>query len=84
MGEILRRLVLQKEEPLYATLPFYSYLSSDEAVAIIESFGGKSSSSVSKKTSIVLAGENAGSKLQKARDLGVKVIDETEFEEMIK
>ena len=56
----------------------------DEAAAIIESFGGKSSSSVSKKTSIVLAGENAGSKLQKARDLGVKVIDETEFEEMIK
>ena len=56
----------------------------DEAAAIIESFGGKSSSSVSKKTSIVLAGENAGSKLQKARDLGVKVIDETEFEEMIR
>ena len=56
----------------------------DEAAAIIESFGGKASSSVSKKTSVVLAGENAGSKLKKARDLGIKVIDETEFEEMIK
>lgn len=56
----------------------------DEAASIIESFGGKASSSVSKKTSVVLAGENAGSKLQKAQDLGVKIIDESEFEEMIK
>lgn len=56
----------------------------DEAAAIIESFGGKASSSVSKKTSVVLAGENAGSKLQKARDLGIKVIDESEFEDLIK
>ena len=48
----------------------------DEAAAIIESFGGKASSSVSKKTSVVLAGENAGSKLQKAIELGVKIIDE--------
>ena len=56
----------------------------DEAAAIIESFGGKASSSVSKKTSVVLAGENAGSKLQKAIELGVKIIDEAEFETMIK
>ena len=56
----------------------------DEAAAIIESFGGKASSSVSKKTSFVLAGENAGSKLQKAIELGVKIIDEAEFEKMIK
>ena len=56
----------------------------DEAAAIIESFGGKASSSVSKKTSVVLAGENAGSKLQKAIELGVKIIDEAEFEKMIK
>ncbi len=56
----------------------------DEATVIIESFGGKASSSVSKKTSIVLAGENAGSKLQKAIELGVKIIDEAEFETMIK
>ena len=56
----------------------------DEAAEIIESFGGKASSSVSKKTSVVLAGENAGSKLQKAIELGVKIIDEAEFEKMIK
>ena len=56
----------------------------DEAAAIIESFGGKASSSVSKKTSVVLAGENAGRKLQKKIELGVKIIDEAEFETMIK
>ncbi|HOA33574.1 MAG: NAD-dependent DNA ligase LigA [Clostridiales bacterium] len=55
----------------------------DEASKIIESFGGKVSSSVSKKTSVVLAGENAGSKLTKAQELGVKVINEEEFEKMI-
>ena len=55
-----------------------------EAQAIIEKFGGKASGSVSKKTSIVLAGEDAGSKLRKANELGVKVITEAEFEEMIK
>ena len=56
----------------------------DEASAIIESFGGKTSSSVSKKTSCVLAGENAGSKLTKAESLGIKIISEEDFEEMIK
>lgn len=56
----------------------------DEAAAIIESYGGKASSSVSKKTSYVLAGENAGSKLKKATDLGIPVINEEQFNEMIK
>lgn len=56
----------------------------NEATAIIESFGGKTSSSVSKKTDFVLAGEEAGSKLEKAQKLGVAVISEDEFEEMIK
>ncbi len=55
-----------------------------EAADIIESFGGKTSSSVSKKTSYVLAGEEAGSKLDKANSLGVQVINENEFTEMIK
>ena len=55
-----------------------------EASKIIESFGGKTSSSVSKKTSYVLSGEASGSKLDKANALGVPVINEAEFEEMIK
>lgn len=55
-----------------------------EASKIIESLGGKTSSSVSKKTDYVLAGEDAGSKLQKANELGVTVISEAEFAEMIK
>lgn len=55
----------------------------DEASAIIESFGGKASSSVSKKTSYVLAGENAGSKLTKAESLGIKIITEEDFAQMI-
>lgn len=59
-------------------------MSRDEASAIIESFGGKTSSSVSKKTSYVLAGESAGSKLTKAKELGIKIIDEQQFKEMIK
>lgn len=66
---------------LTGTLPT---LSRKEASDIIESFGGKTSSSVSKKTSYVLAGEEAGSKLDKANALGIKVIDENEFNEMIK
>ena len=58
--------------------------SREEASNIIEKFGGKTSSSVSKKTSYVLVGEDAGSKLTKAQSLGVTVITEEEFENMIK
>lgn len=56
----------------------------DEASAIIKLHGGKTSSSVSKKTSYVLAGENAGSKLDKAQNLGVIILTEDDFLEMIK
>ena len=56
----------------------------DEATAIIESYGGKASGSVSKKTSYVLAGENAGSKLTKAESLGIPSSRRTEFDEMIR
>lgn len=66
---------------LTGTLPTYKR---SEASKIIESFGGKTSSSVSKKTSYVLSGESSGSKLDKANQLGVPVIDENEFNEMIK
>ena len=55
-----------------------------EAEEIIEKFGGKTSSSVSKKTSYVIAGEASGSKLNKANELGIPVIDENQFIEMIK
>lgn len=55
-----------------------------QASEIIESLGGSTTSSVSKKTDYVLAGEKAGSKLQKAIDLGIKIITEAEFIEMIK
>lgn len=65
---------------LTGTLPS---LSRKEAEEIIKSFGGKTSGSVSKKTDYVLAGEEAGSKLQKARDLGIEVIDENRFGQMI-
>lgn len=58
--------------------------SREEASNIIEKFGGKTSSSVSKKTSYVLAGEDAGSKLTKAQSLGVTIITEQEFADMIK
>lgn len=56
----------------------------EQAGEIIEKFGGKVSSSVSKKTNYVLAGEEAGSKLTKAQSLGVNIITEAQFEEMIK
>ena len=55
----------------------------EEATEKIELFGGKASGSVSKKTSFVVAGENAGSKERKARDLGIPVLTEDEFLEML-
>ena len=65
---------------LTGTLPT---MTREQAKEIIESLGGKCSGSVSKKTSIVLAGEDAGSKLTKAEQLGIRIIDENEFKEMI-
>ena len=78
----------EKKDDRFAGLTFVltgtlSRFTRDEASAIIESFGGKASSSVSKKTAYVLAGENAGSKLTKAESLGIKIISEEEFEAMI-
>ncbi len=65
---------------LTGTLPS---LTRDEAAARIEAAGGKVSGSVSKKTHYVLAGAEAGSKLDKARELGVPVIDEVQFLKML-
>ncbi len=61
-----------------------SRMSRDEAKAEIERRGGKVSGSVSRKTDLVVAGEEAGSKLAKARELGVKVVDEAQFLAMLK
>ncbi len=66
---------------LTGTLPT---LKRTEAKEIIESYGGKASGSVSKKTDYVLAGDEAGSKLAKAESLGIKIISEDEFLDMIK
>ena len=66
---------------LTGTLPT---MKRDEASALIEKFGGKTSGSVSKKTTYVLAGEDAGSKLTKAKDLGINTITENDLLEMIK
>jgi DNA ligase (NAD+) len=81
-----------KAEPRLSTLEGLTFvltgtlptMSRDEASALIKQNGGKVSSSVSKKTSYVVAGEEAGSKLTKANELGVKVIDEDRLLSMLK
>ena len=78
--QILDQRFAGKTFVLTGTLPTYTR---DEAGAIIEKYGGKVSGSVSKKTSYVLAGEAAGSKLTKAESLGIAIIDEEEFNKMI-
>lgn len=74
-------MFLGKTFVLTGTLPT---MSRKEASALIEQNGGKTSSSVSKKTDYVLAGEDAGSKLTKAQNLGITIISEAELLEMLK
>ena len=82
------RSLAEKKDDRFAGMTFVltgalTSFTRDEATKIIESYGGKTSSSVSKKTSVVLAGEDAGSKLVKANSLGIRVIGEEEFRQMI-
>ena len=79
-GAMLRALFAGKTFVLTGTLPM---LTREEATAKIEAAGGKVSGSVSKKTDFVLAGAEAGSKLTKAQELGVKILDEAEFLKML-
>ena len=84
--EAVKKEISEKEEFAGKTFVLTGTLSDykrDEAKSIIESYGGKVSGSVSKKTNYVLAGEDAGSKLQKANDLGIEVIDEETFKNWI-
>ena len=82
----IKRNIEEKEQFKGKTFVLTGSLSSftrDEAKAYIEGFGGKVSSSVSKKTDFVLAGEEAGSKLVKAEELGISIIDEETFKQWI-
>ena len=79
----------QVEDTRFAGMTFVltgalSLFTRDEATEKIEAMGGKAASSVSKKTTYVVAGENAGSKLKKANELGIPVLSEDEFLEMLK
>lgn len=78
--ELASNILEGKKIVLTGTLPT---LSRNEAKELIEKNGGKTASSVSKNTDYVLAGESAGSKLTKAQDLGVEILDEEQFLSMI-
>lgn len=85
----MQEAITEKSEGKFAGMTFVltgtlSAMGRSEAAEIIQSLGGKASGSVSKKTTYVVAGENAGSKLTKAESLGVKILTEDEFLAMIK
>ena len=78
--ETIESVLTGKTVVVTGTLPT---LGRKEASELVEKFGGKVSGSVSKKTDYVLAGENAGSKLTKAQELGITVISEEQLKEML-
>ncbi len=80
-GNQKEQILAGKKFVLTGTLPT---LTRDDASELIRSFGGKVSGSVSKKTDYVLAGEEAGSKLEKAKTLGITILTEEEFLTMLK
>ncbi|MEG1366540.1 MAG: BRCT domain-containing protein, partial [Oscillospiraceae bacterium] len=80
IGDAKTDILLGKTIVVTGTLPT---LSRNDAEALIVKNGGKAAGSVSKKTSYVLAGEAAGSKLTKATELGVEILDEAAFLDMI-
>ena len=86
-GVNMKSLTERKTDAKFAGLTFVltgtlPTLSRSEATKIIEDLGGKASSSVSKKTSYVVAGEEAGSKLKKAQDLGIPIISQNDLLKM--
>ena len=79
-SELIESAITGKTVVVTGTLPT---LGRKEAAELIEKYGGKAAGSVSKKTDYVLAGENAGSKLTKAQELGIPVISEEELKQML-
>ena len=84
MNASIEELSVQNDVGEITAKSIYEFFREEQSIDLINKLGGKTSGSVSKKTSYVLAGEDAGSKLTKAQNLGVTVITEEEFEEMIK
>ena len=79
-SELIESAITGKTVVVTGTLPT---LGRKEAAELIEKYGGKAAGSVSKKTDYVLAGENAGSKLTKAQELGIPVISEEKLKQML-
>jgi DNA ligase (NAD+) len=78
--ELVSMVLQDKKIVLTGSLPS---MTRNEAVEIIEKHGGTVTSSVSKNTDFLLAGESAGSKLAKAKDLGISILEEADFMELI-
>ena len=87
IGPETARSVVTKESPLAGKVVVFtgalSSMTRDEAKALVEELGGTVSNSVSRKTDLVIVGENPGSKYQRAQQLGIKTISEEEFLKLV-